>query len=1120
MKETEIELIQVDGSFEIFGGKIYNASFTNNFSDAPSTMTINVVNETGEYEIPELDAESVKELYEIQIGEKILGQYSLMKTRTSVNKSGKVLELTFFDITMNFDKIYIGLHKKHGIIPRSETEDYTERLKSFSKKDTLLALNGVNADKGTGEIEERPMFHIQRDEDQEITPLIILGREFHPCDADRDGYLDLDKDIFNTDGCDPCPTCPEDKYDGSLDRQRCLDLECSEIFEVRYNFKALIEAIEAFFQQSGINIVLEEGEGNIPEINELYFADYEGTLREVLKRWAADFSFNFYVENVEDQPTLKFIDTKVETDIIGKEELKDEDIISFEETQSIENTQNSASISLYKQPGERKIYDCSTELKLDLRPITLAHLYSDTDDESILGKEPEDTSDLISFEDLEISIALCKYSTAIREQFWYGKMYGADRNRKAITDLQYIGPAETTSSASGEEKPEFELADEEEEGEGGIKKSGGLKESGGIDSLNYDSLEEIARNRGIAQLGEMKLLAFFFPTGTEGEPAEIYFNKGTQFNGGEIGKIEDVDAKAVNLIKDAWKPTAEQLDFFSQVPLFGGQDLGFTDPEDDEGEEARETFTVDTFSRGYFVLASRKDELLNKIIENEKRLASEFMGKYYAREIDASDEINVCGYDKYGRKDYSRKNITIKGGGEFYNYNDGDNKKFLENSLFSFGHSQDSAVGRMHKKAKDKEKITILKDGEDPFDEGLIIQKTGNAFYPEEGATNDIKAFINIYERKRMQELPLDKLTLNNFIARFAPEHVNDENVRMYAFYPDDFSTGFEIERDVVHPFIKINSTEEKGRDVSSGCYGDCENDDECFQGETNPERLAKLEEKLASVKEHSTIFRAIRREIEGDKCVDNICQDANACVEDIDCGSFEQVDGETFSEYECVNGECIEKLGVQSTITTRLDINGFKIFPPPHGFQTPSGNRIMISTMENYDARTYRSILQYQKRVEVFIPKVEHMIQENIEKFEQSFAKFNVNLYQIPIDDLNLFYKEGLATQLCRPNDELLEKLHEDFNVDLSYNLSKPRKSIKISVVGISDKLGEDMITKGLESFNINLSAEGVTSNYVFGNRIMQPLSVDVTRRLIDILQKRTNKHLTYTQAVKGLIN
>jgi len=89
-----------------------------------------------------------------------------------------------------------------------------------------------------------------------------------------------------------------------------------------------------------------------------------------------------------------------------------------------------------------------------------------------------------------------------------------------------------------------------------------------------------------------------------------------------------------------------------------------------------------------------------------------------------------------------------------------------------------------------------------------------------------------------------------------------------------------------------------------------------------------------------------------------------------------------------------------------------------------------------------------------------------------------------------------------------------------LTHNIEQPRRSIKISIAGISDQIGSEMITKGLESFNINISSDGVTSNYVFGNRIMQPVSIDVTRRLIDSLQRRTSRHSNYTQATQGLIN
>ena len=1112
MIDIEVEQIEIDDSPEIFGGKIYNASFANNFSNSPSTITINVVNETGDYEIPVLDAESIKEFYEIKVGTKPLGRFHLIKTRTSVNKSGKVLELTFFDLSMSFDKIYIGLHKKHGIIPRFD-EEQDKRKKSFDKKDMLASLNGLNSgedESSSGDNEPRPAFHIQLNEEQEITPLILMGREFHPCDTNRDGFLNLDEDIFKGDGCDPCPSCPEDKYDGSLDRQRCLDLECTEIFDVRYNFNSLIEAITEFFDQAGLEILVDE---SIPETNEKYYAQYEGTLREVLKRWGADFSFNFYLDYVDEEPTLKFIDTKVEADIIGKEEILEENIISFEETQSLENTKNSGSVSLYKQGGERKIYNCNTSVKLDLKPITLSDLYNDTDDEAIMGAKASEGNDLVSFEDLEISIALAKYSTAIREHFWWGKMYGADRDRESIVKLLYEGAAETTSSPSGEGSDSFKRAGDDEDEEEEEKER--PPESEGIDGLNPDNLADIAKERGILQLGSLKALAFFFPTGPDNEPAEIYYNKGTRFGSGP-GMVEDRDAKAVREIREVWNPTPEEDDFFASVPLFGSADFNIVEDE----ETGDSTITVSDFSRGYFMLASRKDALLDKIIENEKRLGSEFIGKYFAKEIDTTDELNFCGYDKHGRKDYSRKNITIKGGGTYYDFNDPNTKKFLESPLFNFGHNHDSVVGRLQEKVQGKS-LRLTNRGEPVFDEGIVIQQASNNWYPQEGATNEVKKFLEVYEMKRMKEIVVkDKNKFANLIKNYAPEHINDDNVKLFVVYPDDFTTGFDVERDQVHPSVKGNSTESRGRDVSSGCYGDCEESHDCFEGEKNPERLAKLEEKMANLAENSTVWRATRREIEGDICKEGECVDKNLCTDDESCQSFDVIDGETFSEYQCINGECIEKLGLQSSVCTRLDINGFKIYAPPHGFDTPSAKKILVASLETFDPRSYRSILEYQKQVEVFIPKVEHMIQENIEKFERSFAKFDINLYQTPLDDLNLFYRKELDTQICSPSDELLEKLHEEFNVNLTHNIEQPRRSIKISIAGISDQIGPDMIAKGLESFNINISSDGVTSNYVFGNRIMQPVPIDVTRRLIDLMQARNSRHSNYTQAIQGLIN
>jgi hypothetical protein len=167
----------------------------------------------------------------------------------------------------------------------------------------------------------------------------------------------------------------------------------------------------------------------------------------------------------------------------------------------------------------------------------------------------------------------------------------------------------------------------------------------------------------------------------------------------------------------------------------------------------------------------------------------------------------------------------------------------------------------------------------------------------------------------------------------------------------------------------------------------------------------------------------------------------------------------------------------------------------------------------ENFNAKDYVVDIEYKKNVEILVPKVENIIQENIERFDKSFAKFNINLYQIPLDDFRLFFRENVDFGLCSPNDEILETLHEKFNKDLTYNISQPIKKLTVSVPGVFLNLGEKNINveNGLESFDINFTKEGMISTYSFGNRIAQPISIDLSRRLLDQLKKRERRYSNY---------
>jgi hypothetical protein len=141
------------------------------------------------------------------------------------SEQGKILQVEFADGSFILDKIYVGLIKKHWSIPgKNITYDkFKRRIDTYYQKFTI--------DKN----------------------FIILGRELHPCDENKDGKLEL-REVKAFDPCDPCVNCPTDKYDKE---DRCSQLSYLKVFDVVYTFDELIDGANAIAGSSGIKFNIE-----------------------------------------------------------------------------------------------------------------------------------------------------------------------------------------------------------------------------------------------------------------------------------------------------------------------------------------------------------------------------------------------------------------------------------------------------------------------------------------------------------------------------------------------------------------------------------------------------------------------------------------------------------------------------------------------------------------------------------------------------------------------------------------------------------------------------------------------------------------------------------------------
>jgi hypothetical protein len=306
MSTKVIQASDIQGDF--FGGLPYNISWSFNNGSEPSRLSISVVSQNGKYSKPALGLETPQT---VRIGSFEFEGY-LIKYNFNNTPSQKILELDYVDKAIDLNKYFVGLHKKHG-------------------------------DKNTNQANN----------------LILVGKEYHPCDKNLDSSIDFndDTDIKQIDYCDPCPFMPIDKYDFSCSPV----LKDFEIFEVYYTFNELISKIPTQFKTQIANI----------ERFKFFKAQHVGSLKNVLDNWCSDLGLSYFWDPFD--KVLKFVDRSAPITIPSKP--SDLDIIDVSEGKSLENTFDRGFIGLFEKDGEIKSYSCEHESYETLKVLTVSDLY-------------------------------------------------------------------------------------------------------------------------------------------------------------------------------------------------------------------------------------------------------------------------------------------------------------------------------------------------------------------------------------------------------------------------------------------------------------------------------------------------------------------------------------------------------------------------------------------------------------------------------------------------------------------------------------------------------------------------------------------------------------------------
>ena len=89
------------------GGRIYYCNFSPSFSEKPSEVQINVINEKGSYQKPSINFQTP---VKVKIGSLDLGDMYPYKYKNRYSSQGNVLEVYFIDPSFLLDKIFVGLN--------------------------------------------------------------------------------------------------------------------------------------------------------------------------------------------------------------------------------------------------------------------------------------------------------------------------------------------------------------------------------------------------------------------------------------------------------------------------------------------------------------------------------------------------------------------------------------------------------------------------------------------------------------------------------------------------------------------------------------------------------------------------------------------------------------------------------------------------------------------------------------------------------------------------------------------------------------------------------------------------------------------------------------------------
>lgn len=376
MSSKILTVSDIQGNF--YGGLPYNISWDFNDGSSPSTLSVSVVSENGTY--PSIDGElTFANTATVNIGSFTFNGY-LVSYNISKSPEQKILTLKYVDKSADLDRWYVGLYKRHGLTTRESGKR-----------------------------------------------LIIVGKEYHPCDKDLDSTVDYaEGSEKRIDPCDPCPYSPENKYDFTCD-QSLIDFQ---ILEVYYTFNDLLAQLPIAFEEPS-------------NVNKRFRAQHAGKLKDVLSSWCADLGLAYYWDPIQNR--LFFVDRKAPLKIPSLSSLEGiENLVDLQYGATKENTFSRGLLGYFAKEGRVQDYTCQLSQSQSFQTVNCLTMKDLLNPDVYQETNPNGVKFIVL---KELEAALSYYGRSVRDAFiWFH--YYAILNQ--ATALQY----KIEKDSNGKERPE------------------------------------------------------------------------------------------------------------------------------------------------------------------------------------------------------------------------------------------------------------------------------------------------------------------------------------------------------------------------------------------------------------------------------------------------------------------------------------------------------------------------------------------------------------------------------------------------------------------------------------------------------------------------------------------